>query len=883
MRSRIAKLSVLSISAVASSAVLAASEPPVGELSEMADPIAYRIDMTVDPAKETFSGHTEIEMTLNEATDLLYLHGLGLDMQTASAVASDGTVTGATYEQVRTTGVVALRFARELPAGDYRLVFDYHAPFRVGAEGLYHVEVADKWYAWTQMEPFDARRMFPSFDEPRHKTPYTITITAPEDQKAYANTPQVDETALANGMVRHRFAPSKPLPSYLVAIAVGPFTSQSVTVAPNHVRSRPLELRHIATEGQDGRLAFGLQESPKILHLLEDYFRTEYPYEKLDQIASPIMGGAMENAGLITYMDPLLLMDASAPNSQKASFGNVVAHELAHQWFGNLVTPRWWDDIWLNESFASWMGDKIGHAWDPSLGIAVTQLSGALSTMDADSRAIGRPIHQEVPRNEDIKATFDGITYEKGGHVLGMFENYLGEEAFRAGVRRHLQRFAWGNATAEEFYESIGSVAEDPRIVPAFQSFTGQRGVPLITLTHDGEAYRLEQSHFTPIGVERDVQSEWIVPVCASDGIRQGCTLLDSEQGELPGFSIAEGDYLMPNAGGNGYYRFALPAEDWDRLIDAAPNLSPREALSVADSAYAGFVAGATEFTQVLATARVLARHPEAAVATFIPQKLSSLKNRMMTATDREAYGAYIRSLFSERLAELGTDFSRGAYADEDPETSALRQSLVSFMVGSGGDEALRTALASAAQSFLDGDETALDPAYQGFAFQAYAQQGGKPAAERLFAAVVDSADSRFRQIGVQSLAGIDRPDLAPFVLSLTASPKLNSLEKIYTAFSILGTPSTRQITYDYALENFDTVAEWFSGFGNQMFTIGGGFCSYADADKVKADLTPYLESEGGGELDLERSVATIRECAALKEAVGSQISSALSAKAAYD
>lgn len=881
MHRHLATALVLTTSVLAGSASYAQTEAPAGELTKIAAPTAYRLDMTVDPAKERFSGHTEIDMTLTQATDRLFLHGLGLDMHAVSAVAADGSIVGASYEQVRNTGVAKLRFARELPAGAYRLVFDYDAPFRVGAEGLYHVRVGDQWYAWTQMEPFDARRMFPGFDEPRHKTPYTISITAPETLKAYANTPLIAERTLGNGMVRHQFAPSKPLPSYLVAIAVGDFTADGVTIPPNTVRERPLELRHIATQGQNERLDFGLRETPEILGLLEDYFGSEYPYEKLDQIASPIMGGAMENAGLITYMDPLLLLDESAPNSQKASFGNVVAHELAHQWFGNLVTPRWWDDIWLNEAFASWMGDKIGHAWDPDLGIDVAQLSGALATMDADSRAVGRPIHQEILRNEEIKATFDGITYQKGGQVLGMFENYLGAENFRAGVRHHIDRFAWGTATAEDFYESIGSVSDDPRIVPAFQSFTSQRGVPLITVTRAGESYRVAQSHFTPIGVERDETSQWIVPLCASNGKNQSCTLLEGTTGELPGFTVIGSDYLHPNAGGDGYYRFALPDEDWDRLIAAAPGLSAREAMAVADSAYAGFVAGATGFEQVLEAAEVLAQHSEAEVATFIPSKLTSLKNRLMSEGDRENYGAYIRSLFADRLAEMGADFARGAYADEDPEASALRQRLVAFMAGSGGDENIRGALATAAAASLDGDADALDPSYEGLAYQAYVQQGGKPAAERLFAAVLESDDSRFRQLGVQALGGIDRPELTPFVLSATEGPGLNSLEKIYTVFSILGAPTTRQATYDYIVENFDTVAEWFSGFGNQIFGVGGGFCSNAAAEEVRADLTPYLESEGGGELDLERSLAAVRECAALKDAVGDQISAALAVQAA--
>jgi aminopeptidase N len=304
--------------------------------------------------------------------------------------------------------------------------------------------------------------------------------------KAFANAPEVSATLAAGGMVKHQFAPIGPMPTYLAALAVGEFDVAEGVIPPNDVRKVPLPHRTIATKGQAGRMGTTMAETPKILARLEQYFGIPYPWAKLDQIASPIHGGAMENNGLIVYDDTLLLLNADAPPSQLRNFGIVVAHELAHQWFGNGVTPRWWDDIWLNESFAEWMGNKIAADWRPDLGIGTDQLSGALGAMDGDSLAQGRPIRQPITDSAEINAAFDSITYQKGGQTIRMMSSFVGDDAWQKGVRLHLGRNWHGTATADEFFANIAEGAQDPRLVPAFRSFVDQQGVPLVTYTTAG-------------------------------------------------------------------------------------------------------------------------------------------------------------------------------------------------------------------------------------------------------------------------------------------------------------------------------------------------------------------------------------------------------------
>lgn len=863
--------SLMASTALAQTAPAAA--PPQGELPDTARPIEYRLDLTVDPDTQRFSGRTEIDVELKAPAQTLFLHGNELNVTRAAARTGRAAENLATYSQPLVSGVAELQFARPLAAGRHTLVIDYDAPFRSNAEGLYHVKVADEWYAWTQMEPLDARRMFPSFDEPRHKTPFTISITAPAGEKVYANTPLTLSTPAADGMIRHEFAKSLPLPTYLVAIAVGPFDEVAATIEPNAVRQTPLTLRHIATKGQAPRLSYGLAETPKLLGALEAYFGIAYPYEKLDQIASPVMGGAMENVGLITYDDTILLLGADAPLSQQRFFGNVVSHELAHQWFGNLVTPRWWDDIWLNESFASWMGDKIAIEWRPDLGTGPIQLAGALSAMDGDSRAVGRPIMQRITRNEDVISAFDGITYQKGGQVLEMIEGFLGEEKFRQGVQAHLQRFPHGTATSEDFFQSIGGVAGDPRIVTAFQSFVTQQGVPLVTVRQGSGGYVLTQQRYRPIGVEAGEQQRWIVPVCARTATSRACTLLEGEQGEL---AFASGDWILPNAGASGYYRFDLDPAGWEQLIAAAPGLPGEEAMVVADSVWASFEAGRAPFSTVLAAMRGLAGHEERLAAIYIPAKIGALAETAFSATDRKAYGALINRLFSDRLALLGVDLASGAYAAEEADRRQLRQTLLGYVALDGEDPTYRSQLAEAAEAAIAGNTAALDPAFRTTALSVAVQDRGALFMDRVLEALATSNDPLFRRQAAGALGAANTPELARRTLEMTADNRLQNFEKLFMLFGLLGRDDTRDLAYVHVMENFDEVQKLAAGFGNAMFGIGSGFCSAERAAAVEAALRPRLEGLGAGPLDLDRSLAGISQCAALKAAKGDEISQAL-------
>ena len=314
-------------------------EPPVplGRLDGSVVPARYRLDLTIDPAKERFAGKAEIDAVLARPSRTIDLHGRGLAVRDIYAVAN-GIRRAGTWEQLNTTGAARIRFADPLPAGPATLFFTYEAPFNDGPSGLFRVNVGGEWYVWSQFQSIDARSVFPSFDEPSFKTPFAVTLRTPEGLTAISNSPQIE--AVSDGKsTLHRYAPTLPLPTYLVAMMVGPFTAVESVVAPSPQRSEPLPLRIVSTAQNEGKLDFALAGSQEIVRLLEDYFGDAFPYPKLDQITSPVMPGAMENAGADLYRDGLIVMDARAPVSQQRRFGMVVAHELGHQWFGDLVTP----------------------------------------------------------------------------------------------------------------------------------------------------------------------------------------------------------------------------------------------------------------------------------------------------------------------------------------------------------------------------------------------------------------------------------------------------------------------------------------------------------------------------------------------------------------
>src|SRR3569833_2162243 len=340
MRAMALTLAVLlsTAAAAAPTVVVPDASAPKGKLPGTATPTAYRLDFKVLPEADRFSGHDEIDIKVNQPAKSLYLHGRDLSVTSVRALVG-GKIIPAKWTQVDDTGTARLDFARTLPAGKATLKFDYSAPFNDSASGMFHVKVGGKWYSWTQFESIDARAAYPGFDEPGFKTPFTVSVTTHPGYVVVGNAPQTSVTKVAGGLEKHQLEPTKPLPTYLVAVDTGPFVHKTGMIPPDAERSTPMPYGAVATQAQKDKMDYVMAVTPRIVSLLENYFGEPFPFPKLDQIGTPIMPGAMENAGAATYGDGIIFLSPGATTGDKQGFGMVVAHELSHQWFGDLVTP----------------------------------------------------------------------------------------------------------------------------------------------------------------------------------------------------------------------------------------------------------------------------------------------------------------------------------------------------------------------------------------------------------------------------------------------------------------------------------------------------------------------------------------------------------------
>ncbi|MGY2736300.1 M1 family aminopeptidase [Sphingomonas sp. UYP23] len=678
-------------------------------------------------------------------------------------------------------------------------------------------------------------------------------------------------------MEEHVFAPTRPLPTYLVAIHTGPFVRVDGTVAPDPERSTPLPLGAVATQPQKDKMGYVMTETPRIVQLLERYFGEPFPFPKLDQIGSPIMPGAMENAGADTYGDGIIYLPPNASTGSKQEFGMVVAHELAHQWFGDLVTPAWWDDIWLNESFANWMGYRIGNEWRPELNIGVGGLAEGFSAMNTDALEVGRPIHQAIATNGEIDSAFDSITYGKGGHVIAMIAAYLGDDKFREGVRLHLKRHAYGNATSEQFFQSLADSAQDPRVLAALKSFVDQPGVPVLDLARNGSQFTATQSRYAFLGSTARAE-HWTIPFCYRpiDGER-ACTLIDRPSIT---FAAPAGGAFVPNAGGTGYYRFNLAPADWQALIARSAALKPAEALAVQDSLWAAFRAGKVPAAFLVTAAKAMAANPDSNAAINGGARLSGLRSRGLIADAQSAaYRRLIGSLYAPMLAKMGFDPAAGAHAADTPDRQKLRQSLVSLVADDAEDKAVDDRLAGAATRYLGGDQQALDPAFLGAGFAAYARRGGLPAARKLVEVALASEDSDVRASALVAAGSTGRRDVQDYLLALS-DPRLRGYDRLVVIQSLTGTPGTVESAGDWLLAHYDALR---SG-GNGVFITSrlpgalGSQCGVDRAAKIETVLGPKVRAAESGVLEFERVVESIRHCGALRDAKAGEIAAAIDA-----
>jgi alanyl aminopeptidase len=663
-----------------------------------------------------------------------------------------------------------------------------------------------------------------------------------------------------------------------VAFAVGPFDVVPGNDVPaDGVRTRPLPLRAITPQGRGKDVGYALAHTGEILALLEKYTGIEYPWDKLDVVAVPGKGGAMENAGLVTFGEQLLLMDpATAPVSQRRGYASVMAHELAHQWTGDLVTMAWWDDTWLNEAFATWLAAKITEAWDPKTHAAFGLLRAGLRAMSVDSLASARAIRQPIASTHDIENAFDTITYSKGGAVLDMFERWVGADAWQKGLHAYLEAHRNGNATADDFLQAEND-ASGRDVKTAFHTFLDQPGVPIVsTPGMECETWNpkrgapLHQNRFVPLGSKVNPGTTWQIPVCARAGDDVRCTLLTDRDAFLD-FPRDHGcpPYVFPNVDGAGYYRFSLGARELQTLrARGIAKLSDREKLVYGGSLRAAWSGGTLPLKDVMLAAEPLAREPLPAIAEEPMGYVTTARDWLWSDPLRARIERYGRGLYAAVGARLGWEPKK----DEDDETRLLRGSVLSFLATIAQDPAVRAEAKKRGLAYVkDGavHPEAVDPNLAGTALAVVGEEADRATWEAFRALLGKTQDEAIRGRLVRALSVARDPAVAAAAREMMLDPSLRDTEVLVPLYRQLDRPDTREAAWSWMKEHYDALLARMPRHhaGVQLVGAGDAFCDADHAKDVESFFTPKIEGIEGGPRALAETLEDVQLCAARRTA----------------
>ena len=674
---------------------------PQGRLPSNVEPVRYRIALEIDPRLARFQGTAQIEVDLREPLSQLWLHGRNLDVESVYARSADDRRIAARYREIDASGVAELDFEAPLAAGKATLVFEYGAAYSDGAvnrEGLAKLVRDGRAYIASTMYPVSARAVFPGFDEPRFKTPFELSITSPEGDVVISNAAEAGRERLAASRKLTRFAASAPLPTYLVALYVGPFDSRTwADIPPNEHRHRPVPLRAIAGKGKGERLGFALGSTASLLGEIERYLATPYPYSKLDLAAIPDgSDGGMENAAAISYGENSLLLDAASSAMVRRDVEYTHAHELAHQWFGDLVTPAWWDDAWINEAFATWLALRTLPLWSGSRDYDRVQQRWALAAMERDSRIDAQAVRTPIARTADIDAGLSSLMYDKGSAIVAMLEHLVTPEPFRQGVLDYLTRYSNRPVGTDDILQSLERATGSTGLARAFRTFLEQPGVPLLALDWHCKGGNLSvsysQTRYVPLGARISSRGRWQLPVCfsyrAGSERRMFCRSLEREKGTVAVPLDSCPDRLMPNADGAGYYRFALPPAKMRALLEHLGELPAAEALALEDSLAAGMHAGSIDAATYLGAVPRFAAHAAWDVATAPLPRLQFMIQHMLEGEQRAAAQRFAHALYDPLILRAGhSEPPAGISRDE---AALIRQLLVPFFEAVASGTALR-------------------------------------------------------------------------------------------------------------------------------------------------------------------------------------------------
>jgi aminopeptidase N/puromycin-sensitive aminopeptidase len=844
-------------------ALLACPTMSAQRLPEGATPSHYDLTFNINFPTNSFEGEESIDLKLAKPSNAITLNALeiGFHEVTVSAAGQTQTARIATDASNETA---TFTVDQPIPAGAAKLHIRYTGHLNDKLRGLYLSTYNGRKYAVTQMEATDARVAFPSFDEPAYKATFDITAVVDKGDTAISNNEIISDKPGPGAKHTIQFATSPKMSSYLVALTVGDWKCA-------HDEVDGIKLGVCTVPGKENLTRFPLDATKAILHYYNNYYGIRYPLKKLDQIAVPdFQAGAMENWGAVIYRETALLVDDKTGSfGAKSNVAGVIAHEVAHQWFGDLVTMSWWDDVWLNEGFATWMTPHPIAAWKPDWLVSQDVVETSQNALATDGVRNTRPIHQEANTRGEIQSLFDGIAYGKTASVLHMLESYLGAEAFRAGVNLYLKEHAYGNATASDFWNAMARSSGKPvdQIMP---TFVMQAGVPYVEVAARCEAgnttLNVSQKRYFNNTEEFLAANDqlWQIPLCAKPVSAAGtgpsqCFLMTKrhEPFTMKGCS----KFAYPHAGALGYYRFGYDAAGLKQLGDAAAKgLTPDERIALVGNEWALMRAGKANVGDYLALGAQFKNTVGYMLLENFVSHLEFIHDNLLNQADRSEFQNWLRQTFSPMLQQLGYSARPG-----DLPTDRQKRAILFNMLGNLADDPQVVQQAgSLAQDYMK-DPHSIDSTLARAVVNVAARHGDAAlyAKYKTQMKSAQSPEQYYRYF--RALGEFQQPELTQQTLASALTSEVRG-QDLYMLSGMMDNSAAQDAVWNFMQQNYDVLnAKTGGGLGGFGIFLGAvhGFCSQEKAQEVEKFFQEHPIQ--GTERNQAEALEGIRSCVTLR------------------
>jgi aminopeptidase N len=824
-------------------------------LPETVRPEHYAIALAPDLKSATYTGKESIDVLLREPSATITLNAIEITFKSVK-------VTAGGKEQTATAALdsdkqqATLTVADKLPAGKATIAIEFTGMLNNELRGFYLSKTARRNYPVTQFEALDARRAFPCFDEPALKATFDVTLVVDSGDTAISNSPiNSDTPGPGEGKHTLKFDTTPRMSTYLVAFLVGDFQCTAG-------EQDGVAIRVCSTPDKVALTPYGVDVAKYVLHYYNNYFGIPYPLKKLDLIGLPdFEAGAMENFGAITYRENDLLLDPkTASVRSRKEVASVIAHEMAHQWFGDLVTMQWWDNIWLNEGFATWMSNKPLEAMHPEWNTEQSVIADLNAVLNLDTQPTTRTIRAKADTPDEINQMFDGITYGKAGAVLLTVENYLGEETFRQGVHNYLAAHLYANATAEDFWGAQTATSHKPAD-KIMESLVVQPGAPILNFDEPaaGKVEVAQKRFFVSPSIQPDPAQKWTLPVCFKNGSTgQDCQMLTPAAATL---KIPGGGLFFANAGGKGYYRSAYPAAAYKALVaEIETGLTPSERISLLGDEWAQVRANKATAGDYLNLAGAVRGDPNADVLSVAVGGIEVIMDRVgATAEERKGLAAWICGTFGPQLAKIGNPTE-----SDSPNTRELRAQLF-YLVGSyGKDPAVIAQAKEIAEKYI-ADPGSVEATLGQTALAVTARNGDAALFDKLQNVYETSTNPEFQQGALRLLARFEDPALVKRGLDYAVSGKVRNQDSSIQVAIALQDVSTRDQTWNYVVTNWDKLQAQFTTFnGADVVDSTASFCSAEGRDDVQRFFAAHKVASSS--VSLKHAIERINGCIELRK-----------------